>query len=343
VLSYKAGNIFMSSVRRFFQSTVPLVVLFFGPSVVTAEDSFDPQLAITSVVSELEQTHLSQWKVDEDLVEIWIRTFLDRLDPSRLYFHDSDIREFRKIQAASIERFRRGEFEFPKQVRTRYRTRVRESFALAADELKTINEVSPDSPNSNGFDSYAKHRQELRKRWRSNLMSELFIETRHGRDRSEVLKQIRQRHPRILHQADSMNDERLCQLWLDALAKSYDPHSAYLSPTSLDAYNQTITFATFSLGFGLRQKRSRYEIGWPDPAQRFRQSGIEYVGWTLLSVNRLSGEVIDLVEMHPDDLERDLRTSFGDLETDTEVILELMEPVTHERVTTSWPRFRSSE
>lgn len=333
----------MNSVRRFTQSAVLLVAPSFSPSVVTAEDLFDPQLAITSVVSELEQTHLSRRKLDEDLVEIWNHTFLDRLDPSRLYFLDQDVREFRQRQTASLERFRRGEFEFPKQVRTRYRTRVRESFALAADELEAIQEVSPDSPNSNKFDSYAKNRQELRNRWRSNLMSELFIETRHGRDRSEVLEQIRQRHRRILNQADSMNDERLCQLWLDALAKSYDPHSAYLTPTSLDAYNQTITFPTFSFGFRLRQKGSRYEIGWPDPAQRFRQSGTEYVGWILLSVNRFSGEVIDLVEMHPNDLERHLRTGFGDLEDDTEVILELMEPVTHERVTTNWLRFRSSE
>ncbi|HUG20381.1 MAG TPA: hypothetical protein VMM56_15450 [Planctomycetaceae bacterium] len=330
----------MSSAQRILESTVLLVILSFSPSVVTAEDRFDPQLAITSVVSELEQTHLSRRKVDEDLVEIWIRTFLDRLDPSRLYFLDQDVREFRQRQTASLERFRRGEFEFPKQVRTRYRTRVRASLALAANERETIGEASADSLVSNEFDSYAKNQQELRNRWRSSLLSELFIETRHGRDRLEVLEQIRQRHRRILNQAESMSDERLCQLWLDSLAKSYDPHSAYLSPTSLDAYNQTITFATFSLGFRLRQKRSFYEIGWPDPAQRFRQPGTEYVGWTLLSVNRLSGEVIDLVEMYPEDLDRHLCTSFGDLETDTEVILELMEPVTHERVTTSWPRFR---
>lgn len=333
----------MSSVRRFIQSAFLLVVLSFSPSVVTAEDLFDPQLVITSVVSELEQTHLSRRKVDEDLSEIWIHTFLDRLDPSRLYFRDQDVREFRKIQAASIERFRRGEFEFPKQVRTRYRTRVRESLALAAKERETIGEASTDSLVSSEFDSYAKKPQELRNRWRSSLLSELCIETSHRRDRSEVLEQIRQRHRRILNQAESMSDERLCQLWLDALAKSYDPHSAYLSPTSLDAYNQTITFPTFSFGFRLRQNRSHYEIGWPDPAQRFRQPGTEYVGWTLLSVNRLSGEVIDLVELHPEDLQRHLRTGFGDLEDDTEVILELMEPVTHERVTTNWLRLRSSE
>lgn len=332
----------MSSARRFIESAVLLAVFSFSPSVITAEDQFDPQLAITTVVSKLEQTHLSRRKVDEDLSEIWIHTFLDRLDPSSLYFLDQDIREFRQIQAVSIERFRRGEFEFPKQVRTRYRTRVGESLALAANERETIGEASTDSLVSSEFGSNAKNQQELRNRWRSTLLSELFIETRHGRDRSEVLEQIRQQHRRILNQAESMSDEQLCQLWLDALAKSYDPHSAYLSPTSLDSYNQTITFATFSLGFRLRQKRSFYEIGWPDPAQRFRQPGTEYVGWTLLSVNRLSGEVIDLVEMYPEDLERHLRTGFGDLETDTEVILELMEPVTHERVTTTWTRFRDS-
>lgn len=66
-----------------------------------------------------------------------------------------------------------------------------------------------------------------------------------------------------------------------------------------------------------------------------RAANPQLVGHDLLAIRRLDGTIHDLVEIEPEEWDRVMR----ELKSDTEIILELWNPVTLERSSMSWFRF----
>jgi carboxyl-terminal processing protease len=258
-----------------------------------------------------------------------------------MYFLESDVREFQRYEARIDDLAKDGDFEFPQLVRKRYWERAKEAASYAEDFLSVKHDYSVDEECPIRFDAYANKPDQLRERWRLRIKAELLIEKLHGRQESDVKTQLSGRYQRIARQAREMTDERLCQMFLDSLAAIYEPHSGYISPTFLTSITQLVTFRTYNLGLILRQRAGQFVITSLHPSLRDTTTENELVGWSLIAIRRLNGTTLDLVEMHPDDLHQMIRSPSGSLESDTEIILELQNPVTYERVTMSWNRFPS--
>ena len=320
---------------------VSLFLPVFGGSIEAADDTFDPGATVRTAVSLMEREHFARKPLDNELSRKWLHGFIDRLDPNRMYFLESDLHEFQRYEDRLDDLADDGDFQFPQLVRKRYRTRTKEAVSNAEEFLSVEHDYSVNEDCPIRFDAYVTKPEQLRERWRLRIKAELLIEKLHGRQRSDVKSQLYGRYQRISRQAREMTDERLCQIYLDSLAAIYDPHSAYLSPTLLASFNQTVTIRTYNLGLGLRQRAGQFVIVSLHPSLRDTTTQNKLLGWSLIAVRRLNGATFDLVEMHPEDLHHMIRWPFGPLESDTEIILELLNPVTYERVTVSWNRFPS--
>jgi hypothetical protein len=57
----------------------------------------------------------------------------------------------------------------------------------------------------------------------------------------------------------------------------------------------------------------------------------------LLAIRALDGEIFDLIERHPEDLYSLIVSPRGPLANDSEVVLELVDPISLKRVSVSWP------
>lgn len=305
------------------------------------DDTFDPRASIRAAVTLIEREHITRKPVDNDLSRKWIQGLVDRLDPNRMYFLRSDFAEFWQYKDRLDDLAKGGDFQFALLVRKRYRKRTKDAAFYAEDFLSVNHDYSTSEKYPVGFDGYATKPEQLRERWRLRIKAELLIEKVHGRKESDVKSQLSGRYQRISRQAREMTDERLCQIYLDSLVAIYDPHSAYLSPTLMTSFSRTATIRTYNLGVGLRRRAGHFVITSLHPSLRDSTTQTKLVGWSLLAIRRLDGSTFDLVEMHPDDLHHMIRSSSGSLESDTEIILELLNPVTYERVTMSWNRFPS--
>jgi carboxyl-terminal processing protease len=328
----------MTSPCSVLVATISLCWLSLPNSAAADEDAFDPSETIRAVVKQIENDHLTKKPLDNDLAQKWLKEFLSRFDPNRVYFLQSDIVEFQRVELADLAK--KGDFQFPGSVRKRYRLRAKQALAGAVKLLAAKHDFSINEECPTHFDAHATDREQLQERWRLRIKLELLIEKLHGRKSSAVIAQLMGRYRRIVRQAREMTDERLCQIYLNSLATVFDPHSHYISPSLLTSFN-TGMIRTYSLGLGFRIHDGQFVITSLHPSLRGGPAQKKLVGWSLIALQRLDGTILDLVEMHPYDFDRIVRWPGGLLKSDTEIILELLNPVTHERISMSWNRFPS--
>jgi hypothetical protein len=298
------------------------------------ESAFDYRSAIQAATAALEREHYTRRKLDDKLSAEWLAAFIAQLDPRRMYFLQTDVADFQAFEHRLDDHAKTGDFQFPELVRTRFRERVASATATAVTLTDARHDFTADETLPRRFDAFAQTDAELRERWRLRIKGELLIEKVHGRLLAEVQAQLRGRYERIARQARDLSDAQLCQIYLNSLARLCDPHSTYFG------YGYGFHRPTYGIGILLREDEGRYLIAGVRSALNNDDSE-SLIGWELTALKRPNGKVIDLVETLPRHKAFEfIRSPIGPLETDSRVVLELLNPVTLQRKSVEWPRFR---
>lgn len=197
---------------------------------------FDPGRAIRATIAYLEREHLARKKLDDAVAHEWFEGVLKRLDPRRMYFLQADLQEFRPFVEDLSASARKGDFEFPKLVRSRYRKRVAEAAEYAKQALSVDHDFTLDEELPLEFETWPADGGELRERWRLRIKGEILFEKANGTPLAGGRSWLNRRYERIARQAREMSNECLCDIFLDSLCAVYDPHSSYLTPTEVSEF-----------------------------------------------------------------------------------------------------------
>ena len=72
---------------------IPILVAFAAPfSQAALETTREQTWTLRALITELEDTHFVDKRYNDAMSRAHLETYLDRLDPSRLYFTQSDVR-----------------------------------------------------------------------------------------------------------------------------------------------------------------------------------------------------------------------------------------------------------
>ncbi|MAG93748.1 MAG: hypothetical protein CMJ48_08375 [Planctomycetaceae bacterium] len=323
-------------------SALATVLLTSVPPTHAYPTDFQPAETLAVVLEKVQQHHPKPIPLDRDLSKRWFEAFFRRLDPQRMYFLECDLQEFCRFESQLITLARNRDFAFPKLVRQRFELRVIEATQTARRLLEIRHDFSLDEQFPREFLKHASGRQELAERWRLRIKFELLTEKLHGVTPTDARAHLLGRYRRIARQARELDDQELATVFINALVRLYDPHSVYINPRTLTRFSSTVSFTTYTLGLPLRNIRGQWTIEGPHPYASSRAFRSHLVGWQVMAVRSLDGDTYDLVERNAASLDDLLNRSWSPLRVDTEVILELLHPVTHERRTLSWPRFEAS-
>ncbi len=327
--------------RLQLQILIYIAFFLFGvPAANSAETGYDPGATVRTVAEVLEQTHLTPKPLDDQLSAAWLDQFLQRLDPRRMYFLKSDYAEFLQYQHQLDDLAKRRDFSFPKLVRARYKVRCREAAYFAEYFTSANHDFDADETYPRRHEAYAPNSGQWCERWRLRIKAELLIEKVHGTPLEEARDRLRKRYQRIARQAGQLNDEALCETFLNSLTASYGPRSHYLSESTLTHF-VTGFVRTYTLGLRLRQHEGRLIISDLAYSRTTSSNRENLIGWELLGIQRINGDYYDVVEMPHCDFSNLIRWAGKPLQDDSEVILELLHPVTLERQSLSWNRTAS--
>ncbi len=200
-------------------------------------DTIDYHIART-VAGLLERDHLSGHKLDDEMSQRCLKSYLKSLDPWKLYFYQSDVDEFMKRQNDLDDGIRQGNVRFAYDVFGVFLKRVDERVALADELLAVQHDFTADEKMISDRDEvrYARTVAEARERWRKRVKYDLLMLKVDEIEGEEARKKLSTRYnsfKRRMHQTDG---DELLETYLTALTTSFDPHTSYMSPDSYENF-----------------------------------------------------------------------------------------------------------
>lgn len=217
-----------------------------------AEDSKTAELVARMV----ERFHISQKGLDDEISKKTFDKYLSDLDPMKLYFMQSDIDEFSPYATRLDELTLEGKTDFARLAFDRYLKRLDErveyaqklidsDFDFTADEAIVVD--AEDLP-------WAKSLDEVNDRWRRRIKYDVLSLKLDDTAIEEIRDRLHKRYHNISVTARQTDDAEKLELYLSALTHSFDPHSSYMSPNTLQDFQISMELRLEGIGAELRSE-----------------------------------------------------------------------------------------
>ena len=206
------------------------------------------------VGSLLEEAHYSKLKIDDSLSPRVMDKFIDGLDGQRSYFLASDIAEFESHRLRFDDMIRTSDIEPAYLIFARYQQRNRERVQHALALL----DREPDFALNESFEfdresaPWAKDSAELDELWRKRVKNDAISLLLTNKSWAEARDVLRTRYERVLKRADQVKPEEVFELFLNAYARTFDPHSSYFSPRNSEEYKIQMSLNYEGIGASLQ-------------------------------------------------------------------------------------------
>ena len=262
----------------------------------------------------MEQEHLSRHPLDDEISTRAMKAFLEGFDPRKMYFTQSDIDEFMTKELLLDDEVKDGDVRFAYTVFNRFIKRLDERVALV-DKLVdqpqdfTIDENIVTDPD---VLRYPRTEEEVNDRWRKLIKLNLLTFKVDDMAEDEARAKIKRRYQSLAKRWHQTDSDELLERFLTAVTSSYDPHTTYMSPSSLDNFRIMMRLNLDGIGAALQVSEDGYTVvtkvipgGAADKDGRLKPED------RIVSVSDSNGEMVDVVDMKLNDVVQLIRGDAG--------------------------------
>jgi carboxyl-terminal processing protease len=308
---------------RFGRSAVLLAALV--GSSHAGEATIEPVHAeVAKLVGMTLQTeHYSKEQIDDEVSGDWFDNYLDTLDYSRIYFLQSDIEEFSKYRTVLDDDILQSapKLEAAVAIYNRYLQRVDERVDRAMKLLsKPQDFADPEArvDTNRHEDPWAKTPKALDQVWGDRLAEQLLRMELAGDPRDKALDRLKKRYERIRGDANDLETADVLELYLGALTRVFDPHSAWFKPITKENFDIDMSDSLTGIGAELRQEDGYTTITRLIPGGPAEASGVLQPSDRIVAVAQGDNEAEEVIDMRLDKVVKKIRGPI-----DTEVVLSI--------------------
>lgn len=197
--------------------------------------------------------HYRQSPVNDQVSTLVLDRYLQALDSQRSIFLASDIAEFERYRYQLDDAILNGSLEPAFIIYNRFQTRSRERIAYALETLETEPDFSLDEAYE--FDRekapWAKTAAELNEIWRKRVKNDAISLAMTDKAWSESREVLRKRYERVLKRNEQTTTNDIFELFMNAFAHVFDPHSSYFSPRNTEEYKIQMSLSYEGIGASL--------------------------------------------------------------------------------------------
>jgi carboxyl-terminal processing protease len=270
----------------------------------------DP-LVIELVCSFLRQAHLSRPEIGDKISKRLFHRFLKGLDPNKLYFTQSDIDEFKKEETELDDMLLKGDVSFAYKVHRRLLARISERLKLVDELVKASHDFTVKEQMSTDADAfgYAKDEDELRERWRKRIKYELLLQKLATKPvpEAEAKQKLLSRYQGLLQRWKQVDNFDILEIYLSDLTTSVDPHSAYMSPATLDDFDISLRLSLEGIGALLRSENGQTIVSEVVPGGAAAADGRLKPNDRIVGVAQGDDKFVDVQEMRLRDVVKLIR------------------------------------
>ena len=211
-------------------------------------------LVVRGIVEQFVSMHYSQKPLDNEISSKIFNLYLNRLDPAHFYFLEDDVDKFRKYELRVDDMLQRGDVNLALDIFERFKIRLSERLAMMEEFMGEDFDFSVDDNwiLERKDQPYPHSTEDARKLWRTKIKFDLLTlklgdtSLKDGKER--LMKRVRG----LWKDFSQYENDDVVSMFLNSMAKAYDPHSSYLAAQELKNFDISIKLSLEGIGAVLR-------------------------------------------------------------------------------------------
>ena len=294
--------------------TTKLVAL--GACVVAASVSVASELSPTTqqiwtlraLVTELEEKHYVDRRYNDAMSTDHLETYLERLDPSRLYFTASDVAEFERFSTRLDDLGRQGELSPAFEIFERYELRASERLAHVISNMVDIvagldfdkDEYIASDPTER---AWAASKAEIDDRWRKRIKNQVLGLKLAEKPLEEIAPTLLKRYQNQQNRLSQYNEQDVFAVYANALTSQFDPHTNYFSPRRAENFDIDMRLSLEGIGAVLQNEDEYVKVVRVVPAgPADKQSDLKAAELIIAVGQGKAGPMTDVIGWRLDDV-----------------------------------------
>lgn len=334
----------MNAIIKFMKRNYKILIAVLCLSVtlfafkLNADKSDDPDPNRDKTLLELlafviEKGHYSPAEINDEFSKGIFKDYIDALDPSKRFFLQSDIDEFKQYELQLDDQFLSKDLTFFNLTYTRLMKRMEESKKRYKTILAQPFNYTVDETFNADYEKipYAKNAAEINERWRKQIklstLSSLVTKQKLEEDKKKadptykeksfesLEKETRESSLKSLDDnfglIKDLNKEDWFSVYVNSIMTRFDPHTSYFAPEEKDRFDVNISGKLEGIGARLTKKNDFTQIDElisGGPAWKGKQ--LE-AGDLILKVAQGNEEPVDVVGMRLDDVVKKIKGHKG--------------------------------
>jgi carboxyl-terminal processing protease len=259
--------------------------------------------AVTAVTTKvLESSQIAHHRLDDELADKFLDRYLDTLDAGHMLFLKSDLDEFARFRPDLAESTRRhGDSSLAHLIFDRYLERLDQRAAFTTGMLEnekfefTDDDVflydRKEAPRPADMDA-------AKALWKQQLRYEYLQEKLAGKEEADIVKILTRRQNRTAATMRNFDRDAVLELYLEALAQTYDPHSDYMGAEQLKSFEIAMNLKLTGIGATLQSLDGYCKIMELVPGGPAERSGLINNGDRIVGVAQKEGdEFEDIIDL----------------------------------------------
>ena len=296
--------------------TISKTLATLGAGVLLSSVTFASELAPTTqqtwtlraLVTELEENHYIDRRYNDAMSADHLDTYLERLDPSHLYFTAADVAEFQRYATRLDDLGRQGElspaFEIFDQYERRATERLEDVITNMASILGQLDFDRDEYIDSDPAErNWAADVAELDDRWRKRLKNQVLALRLAEKDPEEIAPTLVKRYENQRNRLSQYNEQDVFAVYANALTSQFDPHTSYFSPRRAENFDIDMRLSLEGIGAVLQNEDEYVKVVRVVPAgPADKQSDLKAAELIIAVGQGKAGPMTDVIGWRLDDV-----------------------------------------
>jgi carboxyl-terminal processing protease len=249
--------------------------------------------------------HYKRTRLDDDLSSDIFDSYLELLDPNRIYFLASDIEMFERYRSGLDDALRHSDLLPAYEIfnvyidrvlqRVEYaRTRINQPFDFNIDEYYQYDRED---------ETWVASGKELDELWRQRVKNDYLRLLLTDKESEAIVETLTERYDNLERRIKELNTEDVFQFFMNAFAQSIEPHTAYLSARTSENFEISMKLSLEGIGALLGRENEYTLISSVVPGGPADKDGRLQAGDRITAVGQGNdGKMVDVIGWRVDDV-----------------------------------------
>jgi carboxyl-terminal processing protease len=249
--------------------------------------------------------HYKRTRLDDDLSSDIFDSYLELLDPNRIYFLATDIEMFERYRSGLDDALRHSDLLPAYEIFNVYIDRVLQRVEYARARIKQPFDFNIDEyyQYDREDETWVASGTELDELWRQRVKNDYLRLLLTDKESEAIVETLTERYDNLERRIKELNTEDVFQFFMNAFAQSIEPHTAYLSARTSENFEISMKLSLEGIGALLGRENEYTLISSVVPGGPADKDGRLQAGDRITAVGQGNdGKMVDVIGWRVDDV-----------------------------------------